>query len=52
MTAGEIAELFHVRGISIESAIRKLQKDVISQNRYIAPAGALSGRMSGVEKNA
>lgn len=39
MTAGEIAELLHVRGISIESAIQKLKKDVISQNRYIARRG-------------
>lgn len=29
MTAGEIASLFYVRGVSVEAAIRKLHKDGI-----------------------
>ena len=29
MTAGELASLFYVRGVSVEAAIRKLKKDGI-----------------------
>lgn len=33
MTAGELASLFYVRGVSVEAAIRKLKKDGIVDGR-------------------